>query len=173
MLKQLFLFVSLIFIISCASHPNITVISPLGEPIPRPSYILKTLDKNFQVTFFYSAIGGVKDLDNTIQPVPKFLDKNINHILSFKKINKLIVTIKVFNPKRISYTIYQGEAIKFKNGGDLRSLSVSGRSNLIFRTFEIELPFRKAITSAKVHFEIQKQDGSILIRTGTMEYHIY
>jgi len=172
MIKKLFLCIALLLVIGCASKPQLTVISSTGEPLPDPHYILDSLDKTIHVTFYYSAISGVKDLDNTVQPVPTFLDKNIINVLSFKKFKELLLTIKVFNPQKIPYTIYRSEAIKFRNGGNMDCVSIAGKSNLMFRTFKLELPFRQMITTAKVNFEIQGQGGTILIRTGKMEYSI-
>jgi hypothetical protein len=156
----------LLFLTFVGCTPKVNIITSTGEPLPEPHYILKDSDNTIQATFYYSAITEVKDLDGSIQPIPHYLDKNISHFLSTKKYQKLILTMKVFNPKHLEYVIY--ETCRINKNTSYRY--EASKSNLLFRTYEFSLPLGKKIKSVKFYFEIRGSDGRTLMRTGNFNY---
>ena len=159
------------FAIGCAA-PQVTVMSQTGEPVPEPHYVMMISGTAMKVTFYYSAVGEIKDLDGSLQPNPIYLDKNISHDISSTKYRELMLNVKVFNPKCSKYSIYSNSVINYKIGGNMSYRYKVSDSNLLFRTYQLPFPMDKGINTVKVNFEIQSSDGATLMRTGNFNYVI-
>jgi len=163
--------VFLTFFVGCAT-PQVTVMSRTGEPIPEPHYVMKDSGGALQVTFYYSAIGEIKDLDGSLQPNPKYLDKNISHDISSTQYRELMLNMKVFNSRCSKYSVYANSVINYSRGGDMIYRYKVSDSNLLFRSYELPFPIDKGIKTVKINFEIQSGNGVTLMRTGNFNYSI-
>jgi hypothetical protein len=173
MFKRLFFIVSIFLLVGgCATRPNITLMTPMNEPVPNPHYILTDVDNEIRVVFYYEAIAFTKDLDYTLQPDPMYLDKNVTHILSNKNFEGVRIVMKIFNPKEIKYEIYGILSADFRDGTDKRHFWIAARSNLVFRTHKINLSLDRGIKSVEFSFQIRKGDQR-LVKTGNFNYTVY
>lgn len=176
MVKKFFLFAALVSIVlvtfGCANTPNLTVINPMGEPMPEPHYVMKDVNGQVQVTFWLKAVGWKEDLDKTLQPIPMFLRRNEKYNFSTSSYDRLVLVMKVYNPRNVKYNIFTRQAVDFKDGGSMAGLSQIAASDLSFRTHEFFLPFSEGIKTVKVSYEVQGLDGRTLVRTGNFNYSI-
>jgi hypothetical protein len=175
MIKKLFFALVVIFAlvtIGCANTPNLTVINPIGEPMPEPHYVMKDVGGQIQVTFYFEAISWKEDLDKTRQPIPVFLDRSMKYDFSTSKYDRVMLVMKVFNPRNIKYNIFTRQAVDFKDGGTMNHLSQVAASDLTFRNHEFFLPFSEGTKTVKVSFEVQGSDGRALVRPGNFNYSI-
>lgn len=175
MVKNSFLFSLVIIVLTavgCASTPNLTVINPMGEPMPEPHYVMKDIGKQVQVTFWIKAVSWREDLDKTLQPMPMFLKRNESYNFSTSKFDRIILVMKVYNPRNIKYNIFTRQVVDYKDGGTMNNLSQVAASDLQFRAHEFFLPYSEGIKTVKVSFEVQGLDGQTLVRTGNLKYSI-
>lgn len=175
MIKKFVLF-SLVILtltgVGCATAPKLTVVNPMGEPMPEPHYVMTDTDRHVRVTFYFKAVGWIEDVDKSKQPNPVYLARNGNYSFSTKKYDRVMLIMKVFNPRNLQYNVFSHQAVSFKGGGNMSHLSQVAASDLTFRSHEFYLPYGEKTKSVTVSFEVQSSDGRTLVRTGKFNYRI-
>ena len=175
MLRKTILFLLTIFILSgCSSAPEITVVRPDGGPSPDPYYILRTTSKEqpIQISYYYAAIDRVEDLDGSLQPTKKFLERRKVYYFSKESATDLHTVLRVLNPRNMGYKVYYKLHISFSNGGRMDSYSEIAYSDMKYREIICQLPLIDGMEYATHELQISDVAGNVLIRTGQFEYHI-
>jgi len=175
MLRKTILFLVTIFILAgCSSTPEITVIHPDGGPYPDPYYILRTTSKEqpIQISFYYAAIDRVQDLDGSMQPTKKFLDRR--KVYYFKKDSAidLHTVLRVLNPRNMGYKVHYKLHISFSDGGQRDAYSEIAYSDMKYREIICEVPVIDGMKYATYEIQISDVAGNVLLRTGQFKYHI-
>ncbi len=162
-------------IISCAGPSKITheVRLPDGRPFPNPYYVLQTTDpiKSIRVSFFYSSIKVVKDLDGMDVPEQKFLDRRKQHyFLNEDKSVQLVV--RILNPRNMIYKVYIKQNIEYSGGGAMDSYLLVAYSDMKYREFNRLLPIEEGIKEVIYILDIRDKAENLLASTGKFHYYI-
>ena len=70
---KLILPIILLLLLGCATT-KITAVDQTGRQVPMPHYVLRTMDGNYQVLFYWAKHKGVRDLDGTLISKPSYFD---------------------------------------------------------------------------------------------------
>jgi len=171
--------VTLIFLIlitiSCAgSKIHYEVRQPDGRPFPNPFYVLQTTDpqRPIRVSFFYSSLEAVKDLDQTIIQRQKFLDRRTEYYFSSSSHHQLHLTVRVLNPQNMKYKVFSKQRIEFSDGRIMDIYSQIALSNMKYREFSPVLPTSDGVKEARYSLEVVDENNNLLISTGNFHYYV-
>jgi len=141
MKKQAVLLFLIFLFIGCAG-PHINWVDPAGRVIPRPHYMLQsTSDLNIQTVSYWAKYKSKQDLDGSMILDPTFLPYTKDYKFSMKKYSHVTLTVEVLNPNRVKYKLVEKVTVIGKHLKINRR--IIGISNLRYRQFTINLPFRK------------------------------
>jgi hypothetical protein len=165
--------IMLLFIfIGCATS-NMIAIDQTGREVPMPHYMLRTMDGNYQVLFYWATHEGVEDLDGTILSKPSYFDffsemKEINP----NKTSKITLTVEVINPKKLRYELWERTIIHDRNGNVMDRGGMLAYSNQYSRTFTFTMPIDKEIKSVEFGIDFVNSDGDPVVHIGDYNYEI-
>jgi hypothetical protein len=176
-LKNLIIFLILaVFLSGCAGQQHITheVVKPDGSPFPDPFYVIQTVDRRTPVrlSFFYSSIKAVKDLDGRVVPEVQFLDRNTHHLFLSEDEQSVKLVARILNPRNIKYKVFCRRSVRFHGGGTMDSMTLVAYSDMKYREFIRELPTNEEVKEVTYSFEVTDFAENPLLRTGQFHYYI-
>lgn len=174
-MKKLLLIIMFISFLAsgCASPPKVDLRQYTGRPVASPSYTLKDMQgNNLTATFYYTAYTAIKDIDGTGFLIPNFLNLYEKHKLNPKKIIKVTITIEVWNPNKITYSLWERTTINQKEGGDMIRGGRIAMSKLKYRLFNYNLPFLKDFKEVKHGLVMVDSKGCTVFHFGDFKYEI-
>jgi hypothetical protein len=144
MKKQVLLLFFIFLCVGCAG-PRINLVDPAGRAIPTPHYMLmSTSDLQLQTVSYWAKYKSKQDLDGSIILQPTFLPYTIDYKFSMKTYSHVTLTVEVLNPKRVKYKLIEKvTAIGRYSKCTKINRRIIGISDLRYRQFTINLPFRK------------------------------
>lgn len=170
--KNVTFFILILLLVGCATTPNLTVVGTSGEPIPDPFYTAtSTGETKIMFTWYYVKYEATKDLDQSTQLIPIYLNRNEKHEISRKNTHGLQLILRVYNPTQQDYKIFSIRKIKHKGGKIYNHKYVEGMSHLGYREWEFQFPYEK-IKEAEGYIEV-RQENNILLRTRKFSYSTY
>jgi hypothetical protein len=165
----------ILFSISCTTaHIEHEVRQPDGQPFPDPYYVIQTVDPNnpIRVSFFYSSLEAVKDLDQTTVHRQKFLDRREDYFFSNEREDGIQLIVRVLNPWNVKYKVLCIQNIKFSDGGRMDSHSQIAYSDMKYREFSQKLPTWEGVKEVTYSLEISDNADNKLISTGKFHYYV-
>ena len=171
-LRNVTLLIFLFILTACTTAPNLTVVGTSGEPIPDPFYTAGTTSgSHMMFTWYYVRYEGIKDLDQSVQLIPVYLDRNKTHYIARKKIHGFNLTLRIFNPAQEEYTIFVYKNIKYSDGRDERKYYSEGSSHLEFREWSFPYPYSEQIDKMESFIEVRRKKD-IILRTKKFSYSL-
>lgn len=178
-----YLKLSIIFLIllamgmsGCSTSQNIRheVVKPDGSPFPDPLYVIQSVDQRTPVrmSFFYSSLKVVKDIDGREIPTIKFLNRKANHMFLSEDGQSIQLVARVLNPRNIKYKVFCRRHVEFEGGGTLDSMTLVAYSDMKYREFIRELPTDKGVKSVTYALLITDFAENPLVGTGQFNYYI-
>jgi len=174
-MKTIKLAVSMIllsFLFGCATGSMIAV-DQTGREVPMPHYVMRTMDGNYQVLFYWATHEGVQDLDGTVLSKPTYFDffsemKEINP----NKISKVTLTVEVVNPKMLRYELWERTIIHDRNDNVISRGKMLGYSNQRSRTFVFTMPIDQAIKTVEFGIDFVNFEGQPVVHIGDYNYEV-
>ena len=169
LINYVFLSMLILFTVSCAS-PRYDIRLLSGAPIANPNYVLQdTSDLDMVITFWFTAFTTVEDKDGTIIYVPHTMAMNQDNILD-EKFKKVIITVEVYNPKNITYSLAFDSKYHVKSRNEiLKNHGVAAISHLKYRHYSLDLPLSKGLLDCTFLGKIVAE-GETLFRLGPFDY---
>ncbi len=173
MKKQDLLLFLILLCIGCAG-PRVNLIDPTGRSIPRPHYMLMSTSNQIQTVSYWATFKSTKDLDGSTIQQPTFIPYTKDYKFSRKKYSHVTLTIEVKNPQQIKYQLVERVTFirKYKRSTKF-TRKIIGVSNLPYRQFTINLPFRKE-DRGKIQYgvELMAIDDYPIMRFGDLNYKL-
>ena len=174
-MKTIKLAVSMIllsFLFGCATGSMIAV-DQTGREVPMPHYVMRTMDGNYQVLFYWATHEGVQDLDGTVLSKPTYFDffsemKEINP----NKISKVTLTVEVVNPKMLRYELWERTIIHDRDNNVISRGKMVGYSNQRSRTFVFIMPIDQAIKTVEFGIDFVNFEGQPVVHIGDYNYEV-
>lgn len=163
--------IMLLLLSSCASQ-NITTVDQTGRIVPMPHYVLKSMDDNFQVLYYWAKYSGERDLDGTAITHPTYFDFTKDDEINTRKFSKIVLTIEVLNRDNRPYELWERSAMHDRSG---RSVSRGGRlahSNQRMRVHQFELPINPEYQFVDYAIDLVDSSGMPIMHFGSYEYEI-
>jgi hypothetical protein len=163
----------LLFLLTFASCATIRpmVVDQTGRKLPSPHYVLQSIEYPIRVLFYYSAIEEVVDSDGTIIANPKYLDFFTIHDVFAEKVKAITMTIEVFNPTGIEYSLYEQTLAKYRKSPETQTGMVLNESKMPFRQFVYELPYGYDIRDIDYNIKVVVNDNDAMM-LGPFRYHL-
>lgn len=149
----------LIFLVSCAA-PVYNIRLNSGRPIANPNYVLKDVsgETNMMVTFWFTGFSTVIDKDGTSIFIPHTLSMDKLQVIN-KDIVKVMVTMEIYNPNLVEYSINYSIKSKMKSHKEDFINNGLAISDLIYRHYTIDLPIKQ--DNENIMFYGSVQSGGI------------
>lgn len=163
--------IMLLFLFGCATT-NLTAVDQTGREVPMPHYVLRTLDGNYQVLFYWAKHKGVRDLDGTLISKPTYFDFFKHDKIYPEDVSKVTLTIEVVNPKKLRYELWERTIIKDKMGRNISRGGLLGYSNQRERTFVFDLPIDEELDYVDFSIDFVNEDGDPVVHIGDYVYDI-
>jgi hypothetical protein len=172
MLKKFSTLVFIILLCACA-QPSVNLTdSQTGAPLPNPLYHGRTIGDKLSFTYYYVAEYAVKDVDQSIQTFPVYLDKRTDSI-SRKKIHSLSLVLQVFNPTEKKYAIYSARNYQYNNGKPrFHDYRQEAASHLPYREYRFPMPLDEKVKKAYLEVTVTDKKNGMLFRIGKFEYSL-
>lgn len=167
--------IMLLFIfIGCATQ-NIQVTDQVGRQLPTPHYMLKTIDNNIQVLYYWAYhIDDKKDLDGTPISQPIFFDYMKNNGKTIpSNVKAITLTLEILNVKQERYELWERTLINDRNGNFSSKGGIIGFSNQRYRQFVLTLPYSPDLTKVEFAVDFVDSTGMPILRFGEYEYKVY
>ena len=147
---------------------------PDGQPFPDPYYVMQTTDPNtpIRISFFYSALEAVKDLDQAIVLTKKFLDRHEDYFFSKDSEDGIQLIVRVLNPRNLKYKVFCTQNIKFSDGGRMDLHFQIAYSDMKYREFTQKLPTWEGMKEVTYSLEFADATDNRLITTGKFHYYV-
>jgi len=175
-MKKLLLYIMFLsFLLSgcVTTAPKVDLRQYTGRPVANPSYTLEDMQGNkLTATFYYTVYTSLQDIDGSIHLRPNFLNLYENHEFKPKKIVKVTLNIEVWNPKGVTYSLWERTIINQKKGGDITRGGRIAMSNLKYRMFIYELPLLKSYKKVKHGLVMVDSKGRTIFHFGDFKYEI-
>ena len=166
----------ILFTISCGGKMTVEheVRQPDGQPFPDPYYLIETTDphKPIRVSFFYTSVQDVEDLDQTFVSTQKFLDRHEEYFFSKEREDKLMITLRILNPRNMEYKIFCQRKVKFSyDGEEMDSYTEVAYSDMKYREFIETLP-TEGIKEVTYSLQLRDRLNNLLVSTGKFHYYV-
>ena len=172
MLKKFITLVLFILLLYGCGTPQVNLTdSRTGSPLPNPSYHGRTVGDKLHFTYYYVAEKAVKDLDQTIQRFPVYLDKRTNTV-ERKEVHSLSLVLQIFNPTGMKYSVYSARNYKKKGKPTFHDYRQEAASNLPYREYRFQMPINSDVTEAFLEVTITDQKNVKLFRIGRFKYNL-
>jgi hypothetical protein len=138
--------------------------------LANPNYVLQDINgTDVLVTFWFTAFTTVKDIDGTIIYIPHTLTMDEEQFLK-KDVKKLTMTVEVYNPRQVEYSISYDEISKI-NGrkSTYRGFGIVAISDLTYRLHTLDLSFSENLTSSTFSVKIYSRDIPLFM-LGPLQY---
>ena len=158
----------------CATKtPKVDLRQYTGRPVATPSYTLKDIQgNNLTITFYYTVYTSLRDIDGSPYLKPNYLNLYENHTFNPEKFSKATLTIEVWNPSRVKYSLWQNTIITQKKGGDMILGGKIAMSNLKYRMFNYALPLSKDFKKVKCGLTMLDSKKDTIMNFGDFKYEI-
>lgn len=171
-MKMMSPMILLLFLFGCATGSMIAV-DQTGREVPMPHYMMRTMDGNYQVLFYWATHEGVQDLDGTILSKPTYFDffsemEKINP----NKVSKVTLTVEVVNPKMLRYELWERTIIHDRDDNVISRGRMLGFSNQRSRTFTFTLPIDQAIKTVEFGIDFVNFEGQPVVHIGDYNYEV-
>lgn len=173
MKKQALLLFLILLCIGCAG-PKVNLIDPTGRSIPNPHYMLMSTSNQIQTVSYWATFKSSKDLDGSTIQHPTFIPYNKDYKFSLRNYSYVTLTIEVKNPQQIKYQLIENVTFirKYERSAKFNR-KVIGVSNLPYRQFKINLPFRKEdLGKIQYGVELMTIDDYPIMRFGDLNYKL-
>ena len=171
MIKEYVTVALLLLCIGCASQ-QINLVDSAGRLIPTPHYMLQsTADLNIQTISYWTKYKSKQDLDGSIILDPIYFPYTEEYKFSMKKYSHATLTVEVLNPKNVKYKLIEKVTVNGKYSKISRR--IIGMSDLQYRQFTINLPFRKE-DMGKIRYGVDliTIDGFPIMHFGNFNYKL-
>ena len=172
----IFLILFIMATFGCGGNQNIRheVVKPDGSPFPDPFYVLQTVDANtpIRMSFFYSAIKPIEDLDGRTVPQEQFLDRRTHHYFLGEDNESIQLTVRILNPRNIKYKVFCTQSVRFKGGGSMDSNTLVAYSDFKYREYKRVLPTNEKVKEVTYSFKVTDFAENNLMSTGDFHYYI-
>ena len=172
-LSYLLLPMMLLLLSSCAGTTNVTTIDQTGRQVPMPHYVLKSMDDNFQVLYYWSKHSGYRDLDGTPLTYPTYFDfTKKNQKINTKEVTKIVLTIEVLNANLRPYELWERSTMHDRNRMTISRGGRLAHSNQRMRVYEFELPLHQEYEFVDYSIDLVDESGMPIMHFGSYEYEI-
>jgi len=156
-MKMMSPIILLFLLVGCATS-NMIAVDQTGREVPMPHYMMRTMDGNYQVLFYWATHEGVQDLDGTILSKPTYFDffsemKEINP----RKISKATLTVEVINPKMLRYELWERTIIHDRDDNVISRGRMLGFSNQRSRDF-VNFEGQPVVHIGDYNYEVRSQN---------------
>ena len=175
MLKKFSTLVFIILLSYGCTQPNVNLRdSQTGAPLPNPLYHGRTVDDKLSFTYYYVAEYAVKDLDQSIQAFPVYLDKQTTSITR-EKIHSLSLVLQIFNPTEMKYSVYSARNYQYNSNSKkprFHDYRQEAASNLPYREYRFPMPLDDKVKEAYLTITVTDKKNGMLFRIGKFEYSL-
>ena len=163
----------MLMVVGCATVQT-NYVDPTGRDLPNPSYTMKPIGTTMSVTFYYAGIKSAKDLDGSNVMSVEYFNMFEKHRIFDNHYQGISLVIHINNPEEVEYSLYEHfqaniglsySYTEMQKGGEVN------RSNLPYRQFVYNLPFREEIVDVD-HTVTLMIKGDPIVQMGPFHYHI-
>lgn len=173
-LSIILIFTLISITVSCSSTPKVNVVDPSGRPLPNPHYTLKTIGEENKVStmYYYTFYSNEKDLDGQLLMHPIYQDRKGQVTYDLDDTSGLTLTIEIFNPEKIKYSLWKRVVITTKDGKQMYEGDRLALSDKPYRFHIIELPLNKEFEKVEYDVSLIGKKGESLMHFGPYEYGV-